>query len=401
MSQQRTPMGSRVPLRGSSRRRAGNMRGMSASMLSRSDGSLALDPAFRRWLRRRLLGWYRREARRWPWRRTHDSYHVWVAEVMLQQTRVEVVGKAFPRFVARFPSLGALASAQLEEVLAAWSGLGYYARARNLHSAAQWLWQRGYHGFPRDLPIARKLPGVGAYTAAAVLSIAYNQPLPAVDANVRRVLGRVLGSGLEKARDIDWEAIAEKLLDHRAPGESNQALMELGQQLCTPRAPRCRACPWQTRCPSATAPVAESRVPHLQRRKPVTRIDLAAELVFDRQGRVVVERGVFPYLRHLWLPILRQCAGSSSANGESLGYFIGKFRHAIVRRQFQVTVFARSVSAKEADRLLRRVPRDGERRLVTQDELEKLGRSSLLLKSLALWHKWAQLHGVEFGAALQ
>jgi A/G-specific adenine glycosylase len=329
-----------------------------------------------------------------------QAYPVWISEVMLQQTRVAVVAKAFPAFLARFPSLARLAAADVEEVLAAWSGLGYYARARNLHRAARWLVERGYRDFPRDYATARRLPGVGPYTAAAVLSIAYGHRLAAVEANVRRVFRRVFALGLETHRGVATQALANALLVPRAPGDWNQALMELGQRLCTPRAPKCSSCPWQLRCASARA-LARAEPP--QTRAPVgprDHIHLVAELVFDPAGRLLVERGAFPYLKHLWLPLLRRGAADAKAS-EQADAVLGEFRHAIVRRQFRVRVVERTVSRAQARALVRRTSDSIERRLVTPEELEQLGRSSLLLKAWALRVKSARRGSVELEHALQ
>ncbi|GBD25268.1 Adenine DNA glycosylase [bacterium HR30] len=380
--------------RGNPQRRGSATRGSAAALLR-------LDPAEIRWFRRRLLRWYRKYARPWPWRASANSYHVWVAEVMLQQTRVEVVAKAFPRFLARFPSVADLALAPLENVLAVWSGLGYYTRARNLHRAAQWLWKHGYREFPREPSLARALPGVGPYTVAAVLSIAYNQRLAAVDANVRRVLGRVTGNPSATKNGKLAQAIAVALLDPHAPGDWNQALMELGQRLCIPRTPQCPACPWQPRCATARSSVA-LRIAAPRRRGPgKSPIELVADLVFDTRGRIVVERGVFPYLRHLWVPVLHEAQASAAGLAPSRGQSLGTFRHAIGKRQFRVSVYLRKLSNQKATRFLHDVPAPGERRLVTPKELEHLGRSSLLLKSWQLWVRQLARGGVAFSEANQ
>ncbi|GIW45302.1 MAG: hypothetical protein KatS3mg077_2584 [Candidatus Binatia bacterium] len=367
----------------------------------RGAAAFPLDPVLVRWLRRRLLRWYREHARAWPWRRAMGkAYPVWISEVMLQQTRVAVVAKAFPAFLARFPSLARLAAADVEEVLAAWSGLGYYARARNLHRAARWLVERGYRDFPSDYATARRLPGVGPYIAAAVLSIAYGHRLAAVDANVRRVLRRVFALGLATRRGPAPQALANALLVPQAPGDWNQALMELGQRLCTPRAPKCSSCPWQLRCAAARA-LARTEPPQTRARvSPRDHIHLVAELVFDPAGRLLVERGAFPHLKHLWLPLLRRAAADSKAS-EQAGAVLGEFRHAIVRRQFRVRVVERTVSHTQARALVRRTSDSIERRLVTPEELERLGRSSLLLKAWALRVESARRGGVELEHALE
>lgn len=202
-------------------------------------------------MRDALLAWYDAHARDLPWRRTRDPYAVWVSEVMLQQTRVETVVPYYERFLARFPTVEALAAAAEEEVLAAWSGLGYYRRARLLHAGVREVVARHGGRVPEDAAARRALPGVGAYTAGAIGSIAFDREEPLVDGNVARVLARVHGVGTPLGR-ADTEARlwaeAARLVRGPRPGALNQALMELGATVCTPRAPRCGACPIAARC---------------------------------------------------------------------------------------------------------------------------------------------------------
>ncbi len=188
----------------------------------------------------KLLRWYRRHARKLPWRQTRDPYRIWVSEVMLQQTRVAAAIPYFERFIERFPDVESLARAPEEELLRAWSGLGYYSRARNLQRAAKLIAERG--SIPNDYDALRELPGIGQYTAAAVASIAFNQPYAVVDGNVRRVLSRVA------CRNEGLDEMAEALLDRKHPGRYNQALMELGATVCLPREPHCGACPVAALC---------------------------------------------------------------------------------------------------------------------------------------------------------
>ena len=207
----------------------------------------------RRWsgLRRALLPWYRRNARALPWRRTRDPYRVWVSEVMLQQTQVATARGYYTRFLTRFPSVRALARAPLDRVLAAWSGLGYYRRARHLHEAAGIVVREHAGRVPSEPRSFGALPGVGRYTVGAVLSIGFGAPLPVLDGNVARVLSRLAARPWSVRRTADaralW-ALAETLLDRASPGDWNQALMELGATVCTPRTPACPACPLRTLC---------------------------------------------------------------------------------------------------------------------------------------------------------
>jgi len=190
--------------------------------------------------RARLLAWYDAHARDLPWRDSRDPYRVWLSEIMLQQTRVAAVIAHYHEFLRRFPTVEKLAHARAASVLAAWSGLGYYRRARMLHAAAKVVVQQRGGKFPETAEELRTLPGVGRYTAAAIASIAFGEPVAVVDGNVERVLQRV--SGRRLAGEDFWAA-AERLLDRERPGDFNQAMMELGATVCTPRAPACLTCP--------------------------------------------------------------------------------------------------------------------------------------------------------------
>jgi len=193
-----------------------------------------------RTFRRLLLAWYDAYARDLPWRSDHDPYRVWVSEIMLQQTRVAAVIEHYHQFLRRFPTVEKLAAARESSVLAAWSGLGYYRRARMMHAAAKVIARKRRGKFPKTSAEWKELPGIGRYTAAAIASIAFYEPIAVVDGNVERVLQRVLGKQLEGE---DFWHEAETLLDRTRPGDFNQAMMELGATVCTPRAPACLTCP--------------------------------------------------------------------------------------------------------------------------------------------------------------
>jgi A/G-specific adenine glycosylase len=195
-----------------------------------------LAPVFRR----RLLAWYDVHARELPWRRDHDPYRVWVSEIMLQQTRVAAVIEHYHEFLRRFPTVEKLARARESSVLAAWSGLGYYRRARMLHAAAKLIARERQGKFPATSSEWRDLPGIGRYTAAAIASIASGEPVAVVDGNVERVLQRLSGKRL--LGEELW-ALAGELLEAKRPGDFNQAVMELGATVCTPRSPACLTCP--------------------------------------------------------------------------------------------------------------------------------------------------------------
>jgi A/G-specific adenine glycosylase len=241
-------------------------------------------------LRRRLLAWYARNRRRLPWRETRDPYRIWVSEVMLQQTQVRTALPYYRHFLERLPTLRALARADLGEVLKLWEGLGYYARARNLHRAAGILVAGGGR-IPDRWEDFRALPGVGSYIAAAVLSMAFDRPHAVVDGNVKRVLARLLAIAAPINRAAShkvFQATADRLLARRRPGDFNQALMELGALVCTPAAPGCAVCPLNGRC----AAHAEGTVAGYPRRVAARMIpdaEIAVGVVFKR-GRVLITR---------------------------------------------------------------------------------------------------------------
>lgn len=209
------------------------------------------DEAIARGAARRLLPWFRRHRRDLPWRRTRDPYAIWISEAMLQQTQVVTVIPYYERFVARFPTVGALATAPLDDVLRMWAGLGYYARARNLHSAAKAI-VRDFGGeLPESVAGLRTLPGVGAYTAGAVASIAFGKRAAVVDGNVARVIARLFAIREDlrnsATRRRIWE-LAEAMLPARSCGDFNQALMEVGAMVCAPTGPACVVCPLRDCC---------------------------------------------------------------------------------------------------------------------------------------------------------
>jgi len=251
----------------------------------------------------RLLAWFATDARDLPWRRARTPYRVWVAEVMLQQTRVDTVVAYYDRFLSHFPSVQALAGAPLESVLKAWEGLGYYARARNLHAAAQHIMTAHGGHLPNTFEGLLALPGVGRYIAGAVASIAFGQAVAAVDGNARRVLCRVFAireDAAQPAVQRELEALAARLLPTGQPGAFNEALMELGATVCTPRSPRCNGCPLGTLCKARLAGDAES-LPVRRARPRVPHYDVAAAVTWDGDGRVLVaQRRADDMLGGLW-----------------------------------------------------------------------------------------------------
>jgi A/G-specific adenine glycosylase len=270
--------------------------------LEAADSGVRCDGPWRRQLRRRLLAWYGRHARDLPWRRTRDPYAVWVSEIMLQQTQVATVEGYFPRFLAAFPTIGALAAAPQELVLRHWEGLGYYRRARQLHAAAQVLVREHGGRFPADRAQVLALPGIGRYTAGAILSIAFDQSQPILEANTFRLLSRLIAFGGDPqspaGRQILWQ-LAEELVPTRGAGTFNQALMELGGQVCTPRAPRCHECPLRSLCQAQQAGVQEA-TGRLAVKPPSTAVREAAVVVRRAQRVLLVERGEGGRWAGLW-----------------------------------------------------------------------------------------------------
>jgi len=263
----------------------------------------------------RLLAWYRREKRQLPWRGLSDAYPVWVSEIMLQQTRVETVIPYYERWMQRFPTLAALASASQQEVLSVWEGLGYYSRARNLHQAAQVVMERFGGQVPRDPLLLRSLPGVGAYTAGAIASIAFGLDEAALDGNIRRVLARVFAVRIparspQGERQL-WQLARENLPAGQA-GDYNQALMDLGASLCTPRAPRCLLCPLLEMCQGHELGIQESLPVHSPRAA-VPHLTVAAA-VLRRNGTVLIaQRPPKDLLGGMW-----EFPGGTLESGETL-----------------------------------------------------------------------------------
>lgn len=249
-----------------------------------------ISPARRAAIQSRLLAWFRANRRALPWRRNRDPYRIWIAEVMLQQTRIAAVVPYYERFLRRFPSVLALARAPLEDVLTQWSGLGYYSRARCLHRAAAEIVASHGGEFPRQTDAALALPGIGNYTAAATLSIAYGVPLAALDGNVARVLARLCGIRGDLRAPLRWgrlQSLAQQLLAPDNAGDWNQALMELGETVCTPRTPSCGGCPLAISCRALRLGLA-SVIPAPRRKVAPRRVSIAAAILRDPRGRTLL-----------------------------------------------------------------------------------------------------------------
>jgi A/G-specific adenine glycosylase len=334
-------------------------------------------------VRGRLLAWYERSRRNLPWRRTRAPYAIWVSEIMLQQTRVAVVVERYQAFMARFPTLGSLAEAPEQEVLAQWSGLGYYRRARMLHKAAQFVVEQYDGNLPKMAAELRSLPGIGSYTAAAIASIAHGEPVAVVDGNVERVLCRLegwkarsrAGGGLLLRRKI--EKLAAEIVSPERPGDSNQALMELGATLCTPRNPQCLVCPVASDC-KTQGEHQTARRPPMQRREVAHALSARAVgrgrhvhhevLLEQRPAELTVMPG-------LWeLPMLREAAVPKKE-------LLLTVRHAIMQVNYCVRI--RMVSEGEIDAI---AAPGGERRWVPLGELAGMALTGLTRKVLGRLH---------------
>jgi A/G-specific adenine glycosylase len=240
--------------------------------------------------RKQLLDWFQQFQRDLPWRRTKDPYRIWISEIMLQQTRVAAVIPYYERFLARFPSVRALAEAPQEEVLRLWSGLGYYSRARNLQKAAQQIVTKHEGEFPREEAEVLALPGIGSYTGAAILSIAFGAKHAVLDGNVARVLARlgaIRGDLRESRRWHSLQKTADEFVDPKSAGDWNQAMMELGAMVCTPRSPRCLLCPVAKFCRARQLGNPES-FPEKRKKREAVQIVLAAAVFSTPRGQTLL-----------------------------------------------------------------------------------------------------------------
>jgi A/G-specific adenine glycosylase len=340
-------------------------------------------------IRDRLLAWYRRERRQLPWRGTTDPYRIWVSEVMLQQTTVAAVLPRYGRFLTRFPDVATLARAREDSVVAEWSGLGYYARARNLHRAARTVVRSHSGTLPRDPNALRALPGFGEYMAAAVASLAFGTRVAAADANVTRVVSRlhaIEGPPQSRAHRARVLAKAGAMLPRARPGNVTAALMDLGQSICLPRAPRCGMCPLAEVCAGLRSGDPE-RYPQRRGRLPVARVFYAAAQA-RRDGRVyLVRRAQGSWLAGTWAfpagegesPAAARRALARAMKPLGLRFHVSRPRpagfaaHTIVRRRLDITVF----EAASAGRMST-VSREG--RWFSPKELERSAVSTLTRK---------------------
>ena len=265
-------------------------------------------------IRKKLITWYQLNQRDLPWRRSNNPYHIWISEVMLQQTQVNTVLEYYRRFIKKFPNVKRLAQADLQSVLKSWEGLGYYARARNLHRAARCVIQQHRGKIPDTWQAFHSLPGVGDYIAAAVLSIAFDQPYAVVDGNVKRVLARLLKISAavnQPGSYSQFKSAADKLLDVKRPGSFNQAMMELGALICKPRKPLCENCPLNQRC-QAYQTQQVIHFPKRQKRSATPQYHIAVGVVFKHNRVLITQRRREGLLGGLW-----EFPGGKIRDGES------------------------------------------------------------------------------------
>lgn len=329
--------------------------------------------------RSKLLQWFDANARNLPWRQTHDPYRIWISEIMLQQTRVQAVLEHYARFLTLFPTVQALALAPESDVLAVWSGLGYYRRARMLHHAARFLVEHTGGNLPHSSLELRKLPGIGDYTSAAIASIAFGETVAAVDGNVERVITRIAGlcsDGPVKETELrpQIREIAGRLVDPERPGDFNQAMMELGATICLPKNPLCLNCPVTKRCKTRgehpqtarkqmlSEPVAYALVTKTSKRK-------GTEVLIEQRPH---QATVMP---NMWeLPKLKD---PEVLEEEA----VLTVRHAIMNTNYYVRV--RTVTEKELSQL---ALENGKRIWATEHHLQQLPLTGLARKILRRLH---------------
>ena len=330
-----------------------------------------------------LLAWYDEHARTLPWRGIHDPYRTWVSETMLQQTRVETVISYYERFLARFPDVAALACAPEDDVMKLWEGLGYYRRARNLQKGARQVMEAFGGEIPSTTDELLKICGIGAYTAGAIASIAFDKAVPAVDGNVIRVVSRLAGIrenvGIPSVKR-EIERIAAALVPPERPGDFNQAMMDLGATVCMPGTPGCDRCPLTALCDAYRAGDAED-IPELPRKNPPKEIEYDLCLVFSG-GRVLMRQRTETMLQGLWIyPMIESWHTAKqlpAAVKRRTGLAVtgieaaGEARHVFTHQVWKMKIYAMRTEATEAP--------EGWR-FVTREEMDALALPTAVKKA--------------------
>lgn len=353
-------------------------------------------------IRSALLAHYDAHARDLPWRRTRDPYAIWVSEIMLQQTRVETVLRYYDRFLQRFPDAVSLAHAEPDAVLAAWSGLGYYRRARLLHAGVREVVAQYGGQVPEAPELRRKLPGVGRYTAGAIGSIAFDREEPLVDGNVARVFARLFGIDTPLGqRDTEAQlwSLAERIVKGPRPGALNQALMELGALTCTKSSPQCGRCPVAKSC-HARAHDRVTELPRVLKKAPPQLRELVALIALDPSGEhVLLQRSDQGLFAGLWnLPMsdghtradAHKLARELGLRGQLAKQALATLEHVLTHRRLRLALYPLRL-----EKLAFADPAQPALRLQARDRLSELGISSLTQKALAALERPAQLSLVE------
>jgi A/G-specific adenine glycosylase len=349
------------------------------------------------WFRKNLLGWFHQFQRDLPWRRSKDPYRIWLSEIMLQQTRVAAAIPYYERFLQRFPTLQSLAEAPHEEVLRLWAGLGYYSRACNLQKAAQGIVGKQGGVFPTSREALLELPGIGAYTAAAILSIAFGKQLAVLDGNVARVLARlgaVRGDLRSSGRWQHLQRTADNLLDPRSPGDWNQAVMELGATLCTPRSPQCLFCPVAEFCQAHKLGLADS-IPEKRKTRATVQITLASLVFVDPKGFTLLlpppksleksnsPAGVAPLLSRMWhfptIQVHQNAESELRRHAQKSFPTLGRLSFVAVKKARHAVTFHR-VTVLPFRAIVRKLPRLAAALSLPLDDLSSVPVSNLTRK---------------------
>ncbi|OFV96916.1 MAG: A/G-specific adenine glycosylase [Acidobacteria bacterium RIFCSPLOWO2_12_FULL_54_10] len=324
-----------------------------------------------------LLAWYDQNRRQLPWRETKDPYRIWISEVMLQQTRVQAVIDYYKRFLKTFPTMKTLATAKEEKLLAAWSGLGYYSRARNLQKAARVILREHNGKFPEDVAASLRLPGVGEYTARAVTSIAYDVPVAVLDGNVARVLSRLYTISDNFRKNSGKKILlnrADALLAHSRPGDFNQAMMELGATVCLPRRPSCKTCPVRRHCLAFSQDAVENYPEPREPREPKPKHYISA-LVFNKKGQLLLTQNPpdSPWMPGFWHPPTWE----AGFNDERflLTDHVGQIRHTITHHKIVIDVYNARLERKLVIR---------QSQWINPKQLKSIPVTTIARKSLAL-----------------
>ncbi|HYR28114.1 MAG TPA: A/G-specific adenine glycosylase [Thermoanaerobaculia bacterium] len=302
---------------------------------------------------RNIERWFRAHRRPLPWRERYDPWHVWVSEVMLQQTRMEVVLPYFARFTERFPTLEACAKAAEEEVMAAWSGLGYYRRARMLRAGAIEVLERFGGAIPSTVDELLTIPGIGRYTAGAIASVAWNRRAPIVDGNVARILSRLFlidePVGSPALMRASWLAEEKLVAACKTPRDFNQGLMECGALICTPRKPSCERCPVREHCLAFAAGRAD-KLPRAKEKKATRELRIPLYIVTDLRGRVLMRRESGPLMNAMYhLPHGDTSLRGGHAFDAKRGDLLGTFRHTVTDRRITFDVYAAALPSRVRD----------------------------------------------------